>query len=103
MLASIYLGILVFFYNTRTANSLPVRERQPVTASNSDRPTVTLDSGIYKGTSTAGVDVWQGIPYAKPPVGNLRFRAPQDLEPSTEAFDAVKVSGHDQSESEPRC
>ncbi|KAK9875452.1 hypothetical protein WA026_007846 [Henosepilachna vigintioctopunctata] len=33
---------------------------------------------------------FQGIPYAKAPIGNLRFKAPQKLEPWTEEFNATK-------------
>lgn len=33
---------------------------------------------------------FQGIPYAKPPVGNLRFKAPEDLEPWEGVRDALK-------------
>lgn len=29
--------------------------------------------GKVKGTTEGGVLVWRGIPYALPPVGNLRF------------------------------
>jgi para-nitrobenzyl esterase len=40
--------------------------------------TVQLDSGLISGIagSSAGVEVYKGIPYAAAPVGNLRWRAP---------------------------
>lgn len=37
--------------------------------------------GLIEGTTQAGVRVWKGIPYAKPPVGDLRFEAPVSPEP----------------------
>jgi para-nitrobenzyl esterase len=38
---------------------------------------VKIDTGTLKGTSEAGVLSWKGIPFAAPPVGELRWRAPQ--------------------------
>jgi hypothetical protein len=45
----------------------------------SENPTVNLGYSQYEGTAlSAGVNQFLGIRYAAPPVGNLRFRAPQD-------------------------
>ncbi|BBY08972.1 carboxylesterase/lipase family protein [Mycobacterium noviomagense] len=38
-------------------------------------------AGIVEGFTRDGVNRWRSIPYARPPVGPLRFRAPQPVEP----------------------
>src|SRR5262249_28948296 len=40
---------------------------------------VKVDGGTVVGASDGGVDAFKGIPYAAPPVGNLRWRAPQPV------------------------
>jgi para-nitrobenzyl esterase len=55
-----------------------------------DGLTITLDSGQIHGGALEGMRHFYGIPYAAPPVGANRFRAPQpvtpwsDVQPATE-------------------
>lgn len=44
-------------------------------------PVVKTLNGSYQGYSLPefGQDVFLGMPYAQPPIGDLRFRAPQSL------------------------
>ncbi|PNF39410.1 Esterase FE4 [Cryptotermes secundus] len=56
---------------------------------------VVLKHGSLKGhrlTSRKGREIFafQGVPYAKPPVGELRFKPPQPAEPWTGVLDATK-------------
>src|ERR1041384_5006906 len=46
-------------------------------------PVLTIQGGQVKGveTSTKGVIVYKGIPFAAPPVGNLRWKEPQPVVP----------------------
>jgi para-nitrobenzyl esterase len=41
----------------------------------------TIASGIVEGFTRDGVNRWRAIPYARPPVGRFRLRAPQPVEP----------------------
>ncbi|HEY5327952.1 MAG TPA: carboxylesterase family protein [Mucilaginibacter sp.] len=38
---------------------------------------VKVEGGLLQGTSENGLNVYKGIPFAAPPVGELRWRAPQ--------------------------
>ena len=40
-------------------------------------PVVSLNYATFEGASAGGVDIFLGIPYAQPPVRNLRFRRPR--------------------------
>ena len=40
-------------------------------------PTVMTEAGVVRGRVAGDVDAYQGVPYAAPPVGELRWRAPE--------------------------
>jgi para-nitrobenzyl esterase len=42
---------------------------------------VQLRAGRVRGLREDGVEVFRGVPYARPPIGPLRFRAPLECEP----------------------
>ncbi|RUP27671.1 MAG: carboxylesterase, partial [Mycolicibacterium sp.] len=42
--------------------------------------TTTITSGTVEGFTEAGVHRWRSIPYGRPPIGPLRWRAPQPAE-----------------------
>ncbi len=46
--------------------------------------------GTYIGVEEEEAIVFKSIPYAQAPVGNLRYRSPRRLLPSTEEYDATK-------------
>src|SRR5580765_1132071 len=51
-------------------------------------PTVGVAAGQLRGESIQSGAVFKGIPYARPPVGDLRWRAPQPATPWTDVRDA---------------
>lgn len=56
-----------------------------------DNCTVKTRYGTFNGfVDENGVKTWLGIPFAQPPVGKLRWQAPQPLKPSDKTFDAKK-------------
>lgn len=51
---------------------------------------IVIESGCVRGRRDRDVNVWRTIPYAAPPVGPLRFRAPQPVQPWTGVLDATR-------------
>jgi para-nitrobenzyl esterase len=55
---------------------------------------VRTDAGQVRGQLEGGVASWKGVPFAQPPVGALRWRAPQPATPWSDVHDATRYS-HD--------
>jgi para-nitrobenzyl esterase len=57
---------------------------------NAGSPTVAIDQGTLTGVDTEGVEVFRGVRYALPPVGDLRWRPPQPVASSQQQADATQ-------------
>jgi len=51
---------------------------------------VTVDSGVLVGEAKDGVNSFKGIPFAKPPVGQLRWQPPQNVDKWSGELDATQ-------------
>jgi para-nitrobenzyl esterase len=69
--------VLPFLTATLLAHALPAG------AAASPHPRVKTDAGAIEGRLEGGVRAFKGIPYAAPPVGELRWKAPQPAAPWT--------------------
>ena len=49
-------------------------------ASAQEAPQVETGNGILEGINESGIKVFKGVPFAAPPVGNLRWAAPQPVQ-----------------------
>jgi para-nitrobenzyl esterase len=56
--------------------------------------TISTDAGAVAGAAEEGVESWKGIPFAAPPLGPLRWRAPQPVRPWAGVLEATQY-GHD--------
>ncbi len=55
-------------------------------------PTAHTDKGDVVGTREGAIDAFLGVPYAAPPVGDLRFRPPQPHASWTTPVQATRVA-----------
>ncbi|NEM89961.1 carboxylesterase family protein [Galbitalea soli] len=55
-----------------------------------DRLDRAVTGGVVRGRSSAAIDEWRGVPYAAPPVGARRLRAPAPVIPWTGVRDATR-------------
>lgn len=58
-------------------------------------PVVTVETGALRGSTYGGIAVFKNVPFAAPPAGDLRWRAPQPPASWTGVRDATSVG--------PRC
>ena len=57
-------------------------------------PQVKVEGGIIEGIDSSGVCIFRGIPFAAPPVGELRWKAPQPVV-AWQGVREAKKFGHD--------
>jgi para-nitrobenzyl esterase len=63
-------------------------------AAMAEGPVAKTDSGAVSGAAADGVEAFKGIPFAAPPLGSLRWRAPQPVTPWSGVRDSTQY-GHD--------
>ncbi|KAJ4159510.1 uncharacterized protein LMH87_008408 [Akanthomyces muscarius] len=86
-------GHLVLQLGTFVATAAAVGDgrRQDTLEASAKGPIVDLGYAKYQGGRPGtGVDEFLGVRYAKPPIGNRRFRAPEDPSSELEMQDATK-------------
>ena len=89
----VWLAWLSLFCGVLFLTWPPVQAVPAVSVKNPEKTEIiTLSQGDLQGVYNAdkSVEVFAGIPYAKPPVGELRWKEPQDAEP----WDGVLLADH---------
>lgn len=90
--SSLFCGLLSLSSIISTANA-----QSTAAADQTPAPTASVKNGTYVGRYLSqgwDQDLFLGIPYAQPPVGDLRFRWPQSLNSSFEGQRAATEYGY---------
>ncbi|MDO4466605.1 MAG: carboxylesterase family protein [Bacillota bacterium] len=77
---------LSLFGCSQSTKNEPTKEQEEVT----DTLIRSTKFGDVKGVDQEGVDVFYGVPYGKEPVGDLRWKAPEDPESWKETLDCTE-------------
>lgn len=79
----VLLALAALFLQALPASASPSR------ATSASPPVVAVSDGVLRGQDRDGAQEFLGIPYAAPPVGSLRFRAPERPVPWSGVRDAT--------------
>ncbi|MEN6474566.1 MAG: carboxylesterase family protein [Syntrophaceae bacterium] len=87
IIAVVLLGGIMFFSGCNSSSdsnpgSAPAAAQSPESSQAADNPLVrqTVYGTVQGIEEDCGTWAWLGVPYAKPPLGSLRWRAPRDPE-----------------------
>jgi para-nitrobenzyl esterase len=83
----LFAGTVISCASTSSEKTSPVSAKNPKSAS-----IIRTEKGDVRGilSDDERVEIFAGIPFAKPPVGELRWKEPQELEP----WDGVLTADH---------
>ena len=79
------LSALAIAFSATSATAAPPEDGDAVAV-------VRTDTGAVRGMVEDGIVSWKGIPFAAPPVGPLRWRAPQPADPWDDVRDATRYA-----------
>ncbi len=97
------IGCAVFGLTACESGKKEESSAVPTPSGQSEQREVQLQtpSGPIRGTANNGIGMYKGIPYAKPPIGDLRFAPPKDAEPWTEVLDCSEFGAAAVQDTEP--
>ena len=77
-------------YPVYKASSFPTLNRATAGTASTVEPMVQIAAGTLRGTVAGSAITFRGIPYARPPVGDLRWQPPQPAPPWQGVRDALQ-------------
>jgi para-nitrobenzyl esterase len=66
---------VIFCFSILTTNTFLFGQLTP----DHNMPIVKTSNGILQGTQLSGISMFRGVPYAEPPVGDLRWKEPHPV------------------------
>ena len=90
------VALAAFDFNLPSFPQQAIQQYLPSWLSSYAAPSVTLPQGrligtvVDDGSFPTPIEAFLGVPYALPPIDQLRFARPQPVRPSTQALDASR-------------